>query len=68
MPSGTIKFINTGKGFGFIAVDDLDRDIYFHSSGLLETVKEKDRVSFDIGVGRKGQMAVNVRVLALQPE
>jgi CspA family cold shock protein len=61
MPTGTVKFFNEAKGFGFIKSNDEPAKEYFvHATGLKEKVKENDKVSFEIADGTKGPMAVNV--------
>jgi cold shock protein len=59
--TGTVKFFNNPKGFGFIAGDD-GRDYFIHSDGLMEgvSVEEGDRVSFCVTEGEKGLKAINV--------
>ena len=61
--TGTIKFFNEGKGFGFIKHDDSGQETFVHVSGLKDQVKENDRVEFELQQGRKGMNAVNVRVV-----
>lgn len=61
--TGTVKFFNEGKGFGFIKHDDSGQETFVHVSGLKDQVKENDRVEFELQQGRKGMNAVNVRVL-----
>ena len=58
---GTVKFFNTEKGFGFIKQDDSSADVFVHASGLVDQVKEGDRVEFDLQPGKKGMNAVNVK-------
>ena len=58
---GTVKFFNDAKGFGFIR-DDSGQDIFVHASGLIDNIRENDRVEFEIENGRKGRNAVKVRV------
>ncbi len=62
MQSGTVKFFNTTKGFGFITPDNGGEDIFVHVSGLQDEIREHDKVTFDVQNGRKGLNAVNVRV------
>jgi CspA family cold shock protein len=60
---GTVKFFNNAKGFGFIKPSDGGDDIFVHSSGLVDEIREDDRVEFDVEEGKKGMNAVNVKVL-----
>lgn len=64
MPSGTIKWFNKEKGFGFITPDDGSRDIYLQSSNLAtedHTIMDGQRVEFEISMGRKGPEAINIK-------
>jgi CspA family cold shock protein len=60
---GTVKFFNETKGFGFIKPNNSNTDIFVHSSGLIDTIRENDRVEYEEERGKKGMNAVNVRVL-----
>ncbi len=60
---GTVKFFNNSKGFGFIKPSDSGEDIFVHSSGLIDQIRENDQVKFDVERGKKGMNAVNVQVL-----
>ena len=62
MPTGTIKFFNRKKGFGFIIVDDSQKEIFFHATGVQDKngIKENDRVTFEEKEGDRGIAAVNV--------
>jgi len=62
MQQGTVKFFNDAKGFGFITPGDGGAEIFVHSSGLIDNIRENNTVSFDIEQGRKGPNAVNVKV------
>ena len=62
MQEGTVKFFNESKGFGFIKPAS-GEDIFVHASGLIDQVRENDRVSFDVQDGRKGLNAINVKVI-----
>ena len=64
METGKIKFFNASKGFGFIIKDNTNEEIFVHQTGLVDKVKQNDRVSFDIVDGRKGKNAVNVKLVA----
>ncbi|MBW1855753.1 MAG: cold-shock protein [Deltaproteobacteria bacterium] len=63
MPSGTVKWFNDKKGFGFIENDD-GGDVFVHHTSIQEsgfkTLSEGDRVSFDVEQGDKGPKASNV--------
>ena len=63
MATGTVKWFNEKKGFGFIEQED-GPDVFVHHSGIkmegFRTLKEGARVSFDIEQGQKGPAAVNV--------
>jgi CspA family cold shock protein len=61
MKTGTIKFFNATKGFGFVKVDETEQEIFVHVTGLIDQVKEADKVSFEVVEGRKGLNAVNVK-------
>lgn len=63
MNKGTVKFYNDSKGFGFIKDANSPKEYYVHSSGLKESIKENDNVSFDLEEGKKGLIAVNVKVM-----
>mgnify|MGYP000934224442 CR=1 FL=1 len=64
MSTGTVKFFNEAKGFGFIVDDESNKDIFVHVTGLGGlTIKEKDQVEYEIVDGKKGLNAVNVRKL-----
>jgi CspA family cold shock protein len=62
MQQGTVKFFNETKGFGFITPANGGSEIFVHSSGLIDSIRESDSVSFDVEQGRKGPNAVNVKV------
>ncbi|PCH99807.1 MAG: cold-shock protein [Flavobacteriaceae bacterium] len=63
MSTGTVKFFNDSKGFGFITPDDGSKDVFVHISALTDEITEGDKVSFDVEEGRKGPNAVNVTVI-----
>ena len=64
MAEGTVKFFNAEKGFGFISREQGD-DVFVHFSAIqgtgYKTLEEGQRVEFDVGPGRKGEEAQNVR-------
>jgi CspA family cold shock protein len=62
MQEGTVKFFNDSKGFGFISPEG-GEDLFVHHSGLIDQIREHDRVQFDVQQGRKGLNAVNVKVI-----
>ncbi|MDI1321964.1 MAG: cold shock domain-containing protein [Algoriphagus sp.] len=61
MFTGTVKFYNEAKGFGFIVDDDTQSEIFVHATGLIDKVAQNDKVSYDIKDGKKGPNAVNVK-------
>lgn len=60
---GTVKFFNDTKGFGFIKPDDSSEDIFVHSSGLIDEIRENDKVEYELERGKKGMNAVDVKVV-----
>jgi CspA family cold shock protein len=61
METGTVKFYNEAKGFGFITPDDGGKDLYVHSTAVQNgPIKQGDKVEFEIGQGDKGPRAENV--------
>ncbi|MGC9666373.1 cold-shock protein [Planosporangium sp. 12N6] len=67
MAVGTVKWFNAEKGFGFIAPDEGGDDIFAHFSAIqsngFRTLEENQRVEFEVGQGRKGPQAENIRVI-----
>ncbi|MBK8426636.1 MAG: cold shock domain-containing protein [Lewinellaceae bacterium] len=61
MFKGTVKFFNESKGFGFIVDDSTGEEIFVHVSGLIDDIREGDKVTFETARGKKGMNAVNVQ-------
>ena len=66
MAQGTVKFFNAEKGFGFISRENGD-DVFVHFSNIqgdgYKSLDENQRVEFDVAPGKKGEEALNVRVI-----
>ncbi|OOQ61224.1 cold-shock protein [Mucilaginibacter pedocola] len=63
MQQGTVKFFNETKGFGFIIPSTGGAEVFVHSTGLIDQIRENDSVEFEVENGRKGLNAVNVKVV-----
>jgi len=63
MNTGTVKFFNDSKGYGFIKEDDSNKEHFVHVSGLIDEIREDDQVEFELQEGKKGLNAVNVKVI-----
>ena len=63
MGNGTEKFFNNAKGFGFIAPEAGDKDVFVHANGLIDEINEGDKVSYDVEEGPKGTSAINVKIV-----
>jgi CspA family cold shock protein len=61
MKTGTVKFFNETKGFGFIIEDDSNTEYFVHVTGLIDEINEGDKVEFELKEGKKGLNAVNVK-------
>jgi len=61
MRKGKVKFYNRLKGFGFIQDDESGKDVFVHSTGLADQVRDGDAVTFEVKEGPKGLNAVNVK-------
>lgn len=57
---GTVKFFNEAKGFGFIKPSNSNTDIFVHTSGLIDEIRENDEVEYEEERGKKGMNAVKV--------
>jgi len=60
METGTVKFFNESKGYGFIKAEN-GEEYFVHATGLIDQVRENDRVQFELKEGKKGQNAVDVK-------
>ncbi len=63
MQEGTVKFFNETKGFGFIKPADGSADVFVHVSGLIDEIRENDKVRYEVQNGKKGLNAVRVQVI-----
>jgi CspA family cold shock protein len=67
MATGTVKFFNNEKGYGFISRDEGD-DVFVHYTGIdgtgYRSLEVGQTVEFDVGPGQKGDQAQNVRVIS----
>ncbi len=63
MNTGTVKFFNQSKGFGFITEEGVEKDHFVHISGLIDEINEGDTVEFELQEGNKGLNAVNVKLI-----
>jgi len=65
--TGTVKWFNDSKGFGFITREDGEKDCFVHHSAIVgsgfKTLREGERVEFDVVQGQKGPAAQNVTVI-----
>jgi cold shock protein len=65
MATGTVKWFNDSKGFGFIAPDDGSADLFAHYSAInmdgFKSLKEGQKISFEVTQGAKGKQASNIQ-------
>ena len=73
MATGTVKWFNARKGFGFITPDEGDKDVFVHHTAIVTkndefaNLNENDKVEFDVNQGEKGLEAKNVTVTEAAP-
>lgn len=67
MTTGTVKWFSDAKGFGFITPDDGSKDLFVHFSAIqasgFKTLKEKDKVQYEVEQSPKGPRAGNIRLV-----
>jgi len=68
MSTGTVKWFNDSKGFGFITPDGGGKDLFAHFSAIqgnggYKSLRENQKVSFDVTAGPKGPQAANIKAL-----
>ena len=61
--NGKVTFFNNEKGFGFIKDLQSQQSLFVHANNLTAPIKENDKVSFEIEMGQRGPMAVNVKII-----
>ncbi|MCC6721311.1 MAG: cold shock domain-containing protein [Bacteroidia bacterium] len=61
MNTGTVKFFNVSKGYGFIKNNETGQEVFVHANGLIDKINQDDQVTFDIQDGKRGPSAINVR-------
>lgn len=61
MSTGIIKFFNETKGYGFVKEDEGQKEYFVHATGLIDKIKQNDKVTFELKEGKKGVNAVNVK-------
>jgi len=61
MGTGTVKFFNNNKGFGFITPDEGEKDIFVHKNDITEEITEGDKVSYEVAESEKGLNAIEVK-------
>mgnify|MGYP006164680177 CR=1 FL=1 len=64
--TGTVKWFNNSKGYGFITPEDGGKDLFVHMSGIMmegyKTLSDNQKVSYQVGTSEKGPVATNVTV------
>lgn len=68
METGTVKWFNDAKGFGFITPDNGGEDLFAHFSAInangFKSLQENQKVSFEVTTGPKGKQAANIQVIS----
>lgn len=62
MSTGTVKFFNEAKGFGFIVDNSSKEEVFVHATGLIDNIREGDVVTFSTEDGKKGINAIDVKI------
>ena len=62
MKTGVVKFYAREKSYGFICDNETGKDIFVHSTGLVDAIHEGDSVTYDVQEGKKGLNATNVKL------
>jgi len=60
---GSVTFFNESKGYGFIKNTETQESVFVHLNGLVDQIKENDKVTFKIEMGQKGPNAVDVKIV-----
>lgn len=61
--TGTVKFFNSKKAYGFIHSHESKKDVFVHATGLIDEISENDVVEFDLRDSEKGVVAINVKII-----
>jgi CspA family cold shock protein len=61
MLTGTVKFYNDAKGFGFIIDDESQSEVFVHATGLVDKITQNDKVTYEVKEGKKGPNAIEVK-------
>ncbi len=62
MQQGQVKFFNVEKGYGFIAPSTGGNDVFVNTSGLIDDIRENDRVTYELYQSNRGVYAINVKL------